>query len=160
MLFFKGWKKIFHDLPEVQGARPVPNKIKKKELKFKKKKIIQYRYNIKFVYLRHVDLRQYGIKLNYGVKLNYGITALRHLRFTAFYYGVTARAVTVKIIPTAPIVIHGSQASEFDWPKNACSMIWSRKTWPSRSKLDRAWLITCNRSCAFNQKGSSKITDQ
>ena len=55
---------------------------------------------IKFslIHLRHIYLR------HYGVKLNYGITASQYLRFTAFNYGVTARAVTVKIILTASIV--------------------------------------------------------
>jgi hypothetical protein len=46
----------------------------------------------------------YGVKINYGVEINYGITALRHLRFTAFYCGITARAVTVKTIFAAPKV--------------------------------------------------------
>jgi len=37
--------------------------------------------------------------------------ASRYLRFTAFNYGVTARAVTVKIIPTASIAVAAAAAA-------------------------------------------------
>ena len=65
------------NLRTVEPARTVPKKNEKKKNKpinvvLKKKKV---------TYLRQVDLRHYGVKLNYGVM------ALRHLRFTAFYYG-------------------------------------------------------------------------